>query len=195
MAIEFGLLPWPVSSAIDAAEYVFQEWLKRRGTRGSHERMEALRKIQALFEQGGSSRFDPLHAVTPADLEDPLPGESRLEVTGTIDPNDPPFVTPNSGRAPSTRRLGWVAGLGEKQRWYILEQSWKDVIGQLYDVEAVNSVLEKKKALEFETQTDRDKPRRRLKRITVDGKRHPFIVVTPEILQVASDPSEEGPDA
>ena len=76
MAIEFGLVPWPVGSAIDAAKYVFEQWLKRRGTKGSHEVMEAMRKLQALFEQSGVSRFDPLHTITKADFEDPLPGES-----------------------------------------------------------------------------------------------------------------------
>jgi putative DNA primase/helicase len=189
MAIEFGVLSWPVGSAIDAAEYVFQEWLKRRGTTGSHELMEALRKIQALFEQSGTSRFDPLHTVTQADFTDPLPGEPPP--AGPIDPNDPPLTTHSGGRAPASRRLGWVSGLGEKQRWYIAEQTWKDEVGKLYDVRAINSVLEKKGALEFEVQTNREKPRNRLKRIMINGKRYPFIVVTPEIFQVASDPSEE----
>lgn len=186
MAIDFGILPWPVGSAIDAAEYVFQEWLKRRGTKGSHELMEALRKIQALFEQSGTSRFDPLHTVTQADLTDPLPGERPP--AGPIDPNDPPLTTHTGGRAPASRRLGWVAGLGEKQRWYIAEQTWKDEVGKLYDVRAINSVLEKKGALEFEKQTNCEKPRNRLRRIMINGRRYPFYVVTPEILQVASDP-------
>ena len=60
LAIVFGIFPWASGSAVAAAEYVFQLWLERRGTRESHELMEALQHVQTLFEQYGDSRFDPL---------------------------------------------------------------------------------------------------------------------------------------
>ena len=192
LAIEFGLVPWPAGAAIDAAKYVFEQWLARRGTSGSHEVLEAMRKLQALFEQSGVSRFDRLHTITKADLEDPLPGESPSQVTGTIDPNDPPFTSHNSGRAPSARRLGWVAGLGEKQRWYIAPQTWEDLVTEWFPLKVINAELEKSGALEFDTRMDRGKPRKRLKEPMINGLRAPFYVVTPKILQVAFDPSEEG---
>ena len=84
------------------------------------------------------------------------------------------------------------AGLGEKQRWYIAPQTWEDLVSKVSDLRAINAELEKKGALEFDTRTDREKPQKRLKRIMINGLRYPFYVVTPKILQVALDPSEEG---
>ena len=44
LAIRFGIFPWEPGSAFKAAEFVFDDWLKRRGSRGTSEMQQALQR-------------------------------------------------------------------------------------------------------------------------------------------------------
>ena len=59
LAIGWNILPWPAGIAKAAAERLFGEWLKKRGTVGSLEATEALRQVRAILERDGASRFVP----------------------------------------------------------------------------------------------------------------------------------------
>ena len=190
LAIAFGIVPWASGSAVAAAEYVFQLWLERRGTRDSYELMEALQRVQAIFEQYGDSRFDPLRAVTAEDPAGPFDPVSADFVPGIVD-----LVRFDSGRSPTLKRLGWTSGVGEDRRWYIAPQTWKDEICKGFDVNALTSELDKKGALELSLEKDGDRLRKRPKKVGIGGLRPKprYYIVTPRVFQVVSDLSEEGP--
>ena len=187
LAIAFGIVPWPIGSAIAAAEYVFQLWLERRGTLDSYELLEALQRVQAIFEQYGDSRFDPLRAVTADDPAGPFDPVSTDFV-----PGEPDLVRFDSGRSPTLKRLGWTSGVGEDRRWYIAQQTWKDEICKGFDLKALNSELDKNGALEFSLEKDGGRLRKRPKYVRIGGLKRRCYVVTPKIFQVVSDLSEEG---
>lgn len=56
MAIAYGLLPWPVGTAMDDARRLYGEWLERVGS-GSAEDRQILASIARFIERHGDSRF------------------------------------------------------------------------------------------------------------------------------------------
>jgi putative DNA primase/helicase len=187
LAIAFGIVPWASGSAVAASEYVFQLWLERRGTAGSYELMEALQRVQAIFEQYGDSRFDPLRLVTAEDPADPFdPVAAAVQFAG-----EPDLVRFDSGRSPTLKRLGWTSGVGEGRRWYLAPQTWKDEIGKGFDLKALNSELEKLGALELATRADGARIRKRPKQVMIAGVRNHYYIVNPKIFQVVSNAVEE----
>jgi Domain of unknown function (DUF927) len=195
LAIEFGIAPWPVGSAMAAADYVFQKWLEYRGTDGAHEMLTALRRLKGFFEQYGDSRFETLSAITLRDINDPIPGEAPVVLDEPFDPANPPLRRAVGDRPVIPRRHGWKSGEGETRRWYIAEQTWKDEFCKSVNPKSLNAELAKRKVLELSTEVNRGMSRERLKRIMINGKRLPYIVLNSGILQVANDPLEGLSDA
>ena len=100
----------------------------------------------------------------------------------------------DSGRAPTLKRLGWTAGLGEERRWYIAPQTWKNEICKGFDLKALNSELDKTGALDLIWAKDGDRVRRRPKQVVINGVKSRYYVVTPKIFQVVSDFAGEASD-
>jgi hypothetical protein len=185
LAIKFGIFPWPPGTALKAADFVFQSWLARRGSKGSTEMQQALERVQLLFEKHGDTRFDSLRAVTDNDPPDSDLHESRSE-------SDELSLTTNTTRPLTQNRLGWTAVVRGQRRWYISAQTWKDEICKGFDVKALTSELEKRDALEMEWEkTGRKRP----PKVVINGQRGRYYTVTPKIFSVASDPSEDDLDA
>lgn len=59
LATRWGILPWPAQEAAEAAESLFLDWLKRRGSAGALEGKKALEQVRAMIEKHGASRFVP----------------------------------------------------------------------------------------------------------------------------------------
>ena len=57
LATEWGILPWEIGEATQAAAICFQAWLTERGGIGAGEVQAAIRQVRAFFEQHGASRF------------------------------------------------------------------------------------------------------------------------------------------
>ena len=57
LATEWGILPWEIGEATDAAAICFRAWLTERGGIGAGEDQAAIRQVRAFFEQHGVSRF------------------------------------------------------------------------------------------------------------------------------------------
>jgi putative DNA primase/helicase len=189
LAIEFGIFPWSAGSALKAADFVFKGWLARRGSRGSSEMQQALERVQLLFEKHGDTRFDWLRAVTSNDPPDSDLHESGAKSEGLS-------LTSNTARPLTQNRLGWTAFVRVtstmERRWYISPQTWKEEICKGFDIRALTAELEKRGALETETEKD---GRKRPPRVTVNGQRGRYCTITPRIFSVALDPSEDDLDA
>jgi putative DNA primase/helicase len=191
LAIKFGIFPWASGTVLKAADFVFKGWLERRGSRGSTEMQTALERVQLLFEKHGDTRFDPLRPVTDSD-----PPDSELH-----SPSDKSHgLTTNTARPPTQNRLGWTAlvkipgSIKTERRWYIAPQTWRDEICKGFDAGAFTSELEKLGAMEMEIDNE-GSGRKRPPRVTINGRRGRYYTVTPRIFSVASDPSENDPDA
>jgi putative DNA primase/helicase len=189
LAIEWGIVPWPPGLALEAADFVFRDWLARRGSRGSSEMQQALERVQLLFEKHGDTRFDHLRTVTDKD-----PPDADLQESTNKSDDDELSLTTNTARPLMQNRLGWTAVVKiprtskSERRWYVSAQTWKDEICKGFDVKALTSELEKRGALEMEEEKD---GRRRPPRATINGQRGRYYTVTPRILSVALDPSED----
>lgn len=59
MAIAYGLLPWPVSTSLEASLLLYREWLERVGS-GNAEDRQILAAITSFIERHGSSRFSAI---------------------------------------------------------------------------------------------------------------------------------------
>jgi putative DNA primase/helicase len=57
LATQWGILPWEIGEATQAAAICFQAWLNERGGIGAGEVQAAIRQVRAFFEQHGTSRF------------------------------------------------------------------------------------------------------------------------------------------
>jgi putative DNA primase/helicase len=62
LASQWGILPWPDGTTMDACARMFREWLARRGTPGALEGMKAIAQVRAMIEKHGASRFVPWNA-------------------------------------------------------------------------------------------------------------------------------------
>lgn len=61
LAIELGILPWPVGEASAAARKCFVEWIEERDGTGNQEEVRALTQVRRFIEANGESRFTPWH--------------------------------------------------------------------------------------------------------------------------------------
>lgn len=193
LAIKFGIFPWPMGTALNAADFVFKGWLERRGSRGSSEMQQALERVQLMFEKHGDTRFDHLRADTDTD-----PPDSDLHSpSGKRDPADGPALTANTARPLTQNRLGWTAVVKThrtakpERRWYISPQTWKDEVCRGFDVSTLTSELEKRGALEMEAEKD---GRKRHPRVVINGRRGRYYTITPRVFSVVSDTSDDDPD-
>jgi putative DNA primase/helicase len=59
MATAWKALPWTAGEALHAAERLFEEWLKKRGSVGPLEIERAISQLRATLERDGASRFTP----------------------------------------------------------------------------------------------------------------------------------------
>lgn len=97
LAAEWGVCPWPVKAAFDAAGLMFSDWLKARPTAGNLEEASILSHVRQLMERAWQSKFVDWGRVTEdnADLSrmpaiiDPL--GFRKKAT-PWDPDDPAYL-------------------------------------------------------------------------------------------------------
>jgi hypothetical protein len=73
-----------------------------------------------------------------------------------------------------------------------MSQTWKDEICKGFDAKALTAELERRAALEMETEKD---GRKRPPKVVINGHRSRYYTVTRRIFSVASDPSEDHLDA
>ena len=66
LAIEYGIVPWPEGSAIEAAGVAFKAWLGFRGT-GNDEPRKIRQAIREFLERHGGSRFIEEHGAAESD--------------------------------------------------------------------------------------------------------------------------------
>ena len=66
LAIEYGIVPWPENSALEAAAKAFNAWLDFRGT-GNDEPRKIRQAVVEFLERHGSSRFVPEHGEIESD--------------------------------------------------------------------------------------------------------------------------------
>jgi putative DNA primase/helicase len=59
LAIQLGILPWPIGSVNEAAADAFQDWHAERGGNDPAEIRAVIDQIRGLLECHGDSRFDP----------------------------------------------------------------------------------------------------------------------------------------
>ena len=59
LATEWGILPWEIGEATQAAAVCFQAWLNERGGIGAGEVHAAIRQVRAFFEQHGGVTLSP----------------------------------------------------------------------------------------------------------------------------------------
>lgn len=57
LATTYGITGWKAGDSIEAAMNCFEDWLKNRGSSGSHEEQMAIAQVKRFFEQHGESRF------------------------------------------------------------------------------------------------------------------------------------------
>ena len=60
LAIELGILPWPVGTAAEAAASCYQAWLGKRGDTGPAELAAGVTQIYKFIERDGMSRFQDI---------------------------------------------------------------------------------------------------------------------------------------
>jgi putative DNA primase/helicase len=61
LASEFGITGWTTKEVADCCERVFDEWLDLRGTSGSYDTAQGVRRVLAFIEQHGASRFQSIN--------------------------------------------------------------------------------------------------------------------------------------
>ena len=64
-----GLTGWPKGAALKAAERCFDDWIKRRGTKGAADVEEGIRRLRLFLEQHGAARFQTIHPEGDGEAE------------------------------------------------------------------------------------------------------------------------------
>lgn len=80
LATEGGITGWPPGAAAEAAEAIFREWLRDRGSTGSREDQTLFSAFRNFLIVHGGSRFEPVHEQGDdegAQAEPPLPAMPR----------------------------------------------------------------------------------------------------------------------
>jgi uncharacterized protein (DUF927 family) len=60
LAITFGIVPWPVGAARDAAAWALERWIELRGGTEPAEARQAVEAVRLFIEQHGDARFAPV---------------------------------------------------------------------------------------------------------------------------------------
>lgn len=61
LASEFGITGWTTKEVVDCCERIFDEWLELRGTSGSYDTAQGVRRVLSFIEQHGASRFQSIN--------------------------------------------------------------------------------------------------------------------------------------
>jgi uncharacterized protein (DUF927 family) len=115
LAREWGIVPWQVGEAMEAARRILDEWIAQRGGMRAAEEREAIAQVRRYIEAYGEARFEPLD-----------------EGTGNI-------LDPDGLRV--LNRVGWRKGFGPDQLWYVLPEMWKTEVCSGLDPTATARVL------------------------------------------------------
>ena len=140
LATEWGILPWEIGEATQAAAICFQAWLTERGGIGAGEVQAAIRQVRAFFEQHGTSRFPEIrdgvaHPSSPS-------WRQKLNL-------DPPEDHIDEMR--TLNRCGWRRH--DKARagsFYVLPEAWKSEVCRGMDGEVAAKALADRRLLKRE---------------------------------------------
>ncbi|MEO5858717.1 MAG: DUF927 domain-containing protein [Pyrinomonadaceae bacterium] len=61
LASEFGITGWTTKEVAKCCERIFDEWLDQRGTSGSYDTAQGVRRVLSFIEQHGASRFQSVN--------------------------------------------------------------------------------------------------------------------------------------
>jgi putative DNA primase/helicase len=139
LATEWGILPWEIGEATQAAAICFQAWLNERGGIGAGEVQAAIRQVRAFFEQHGTSRFAEIRAGV-AYPSSPSPRQ-KLNL-------DPPEDHIDDWR--TINRCGWRRRDGAGWEFLVLPEAWKSEVCRGIDGEMAAKALADRSLLKRE---------------------------------------------
>jgi putative DNA primase/helicase len=93
LATTFGIVPWPVGAARDAAAWALDQWIELRGGTEPAEARQAVEAVRLFIEQHGDARF------VPADDADARPVPNRAGYRKDDGAKQEWWVTPEVWRA------------------------------------------------------------------------------------------------
>ena len=64
LASQFGVTNWKPEEVLECGEKIFDEWLKTRGTHGSHDTAQGVKQVLSFIAQHGASRFQSVTDTT-----------------------------------------------------------------------------------------------------------------------------------
>ena len=159
LAIEYGIVPWPEGSALDAAVTAFKAWLGFRGV-GNDEPRKIRQAIREFLERHGGSRFIDDHGTCVSD-------ESR--------------AGDRSVRERAGYRGGRVEGSGADQvasTLYLFNSAGLKEATQGFDLATIKDVLTECGALERDPNTGHPTQQRK-----IHGQNGRYYVINPEKLE------------
>jgi uncharacterized protein (DUF927 family) len=156
LAAAFGIAPWAMGAATEAAKWAFSQWLTKRGGTKPFEEQDAVRTVRRFIENYGESRFDAI--VTTS------------RQTSSTDPGL------DHGWKSSAVRAGYRKGEGLNRRWLVFPEVWRTEVCAGLDHESVARTLERLGMLE------RQAPSLMKLARTPEGRLW-FYVLTPKILE------------
>jgi putative DNA primase/helicase len=138
LATEWGILPWEIGEATQAATICFQAWLAGRGGIGAGEVQAAIRQVRAFFEQHGTSRFPEIRAACVAASHR---WQQKLDLNEAADHIDE-WRTIN--------RCGWRRRDGAGWEFLVLSEAWKSEVCRGIDGEMAAKALADRSLLKRE---------------------------------------------
>ncbi|HEY1783714.1 MAG TPA: hypothetical protein VGG79_25360 [Roseiarcus sp.] len=98
LGVQFGILPWEQSDALNDASELLKVWLDERGGGSApYEARQAIAQVRHFIEAHGDSRFDDI-------------------------------TTPDPDRKPVANRAGFRRDHGEARRWLVPPEVWRNEV-------------------------------------------------------------------
>ncbi len=138
LATHWGILPWEIGEATNAAAICLQAWLAERGGIGAGEVQAAIRQVRAFFEQHGTSRFAEIRAAHVAGV---APAWQRpLDLDAPAELNELRTIN----------RCGWRRRDGAGWEFLVLPEAWKSEVCRGIDGEVAAKALADRRLLKRE---------------------------------------------